>query len=592
MAGGQSCTFVGTEYECPFPGQVKKFAARIEYFDIEAIRDLLERLLQDYNMWNFEQLEDWDDDERLEYKRLSSTAFSTFRSLFCDKEEFESPRAGQEFLRGCYVAADKHAITNFVGWCAALLEEKEADEADHIEYIDGDTQPELLQRLNPLVSSSSRFEEPTLWPLVKKVRIGIEGVDILKYIIVVDLPGLDDTNQVRVNASLDMMRSCDSIWVVTKIDRAITETSVDALLMRWGKSYNMVVICTCTDDNINLALAKHLQSEGQSVGDHDELYERERVLRELVKRYRKKIEIRKAKLEGRNNVREEKKRKPLADKAVDKLHAQIAQLEADLKIIEEELPRVANERFDLLVDARNANTTRRLQEEKSDHLTAGKTLEVFCVSNSHYAALKGVEVIHGPRLNADATGIPALRKYILECAAPVVLQTMEDYISHSFTVFMKGLAMWAKSYSIEGSAELLQMVKQPQGVVDGITLRYLDSLMQANTAIITTPLYGLQSSLIAGARSVLHTKRIWNWSTTRAFIRKDGNHKTSVAPRQSWNEQFLQGAIDLTHDQWDVFITKQMELGDQLEEDLTNLITGIHDSIQSEYIGLCTALSY
>jgi len=190
MAGGQSCTYVGTEYEQPFPGQAKKLAARVEYFDIDAIRELLSRLLQDYNTWNFEQEDDWDDEEKQELNRKSKTAFSTFRSLFCDKTEFESPRAATEFLEQAFKNSEETDALSVLGvWCEDLLEEKEADEEDHTEYLDAHSQEELLEQLDPLVSANSRYTEPTLWPLVKKVRIGIEGPRILKYVTLVDLPG-------------------------------------------------------------------------------------------------------------------------------------------------------------------------------------------------------------------------------------------------------------------------------------------------------------------------------------------------------------------------------------------------------------------
>ena len=54
MAGGQSCTYVGTEYESPFPGQAKKLAAKVEYYGLEEIEEVLARLLRDYNAWNFQ----------------------------------------------------------------------------------------------------------------------------------------------------------------------------------------------------------------------------------------------------------------------------------------------------------------------------------------------------------------------------------------------------------------------------------------------------------------------------------------------------------------------------------------------------------
>ena len=507
MAAGQSCTHVGTEYECPFPGQTKKLAARVEYFDISEINDLLRRLLKDYNAWYCDRPEEMDEDEEQELKRLAMTAFDTMRALFCDKIEMMSPGAGHEFLRAANGNSSPDVFSMFSAWCTELLEEKEADEDDHIEYLDAESQHKLLEQLEPLVFCTSRLDEPSLWPLVKKVRIGITGPRILDYVTLVDLPGLDDTNKVRVDASLDMMRSCDSIWVVTKIDRAITDTTVDSLLSRYGKLYKMMVICTGIDDNMDPGLAGHLQSEGQSVGDYERLRAREKELMKAVKRAPKMIETRKAKLEGRNKVRNESKRRPLTDAMKAKLHAQLRELESKMQSMEAELPGVARERYVTLVDARNAFTIRRLKDEKSEYVESGKALKVFCVSNVHYSALKGARQINGPRLDADMTGIPALRYHVLESAAPNILKTMQDYIDHRFTVFMKGLAMWAKSYSIEGSVELLEAVEEPQERINDLVDTYREDLGSGVNTIVTEPVTEDLSDLAEKASAAVESKK-------------------------------------------------------------------------------------
>lgn len=170
MAGGQSCTYVGTEYEGPFAGQKKPLAAKVEYFDLDSIEALLRRLIDDYNTWNFRRPPDCDAEEAQELSRLSTTALNTFRSLFCDREECESPRALGEFLHDSFTDEGTNALSTMLEWCEELLDEKQTDDDERIEHLDAHTQRELLAQLDPLVSSSSRFEMPALWPLVKKVR--------------------------------------------------------------------------------------------------------------------------------------------------------------------------------------------------------------------------------------------------------------------------------------------------------------------------------------------------------------------------------------------------------------------------------------
>ena len=583
MAGGQSCTYVGTEYESPFPGQTKKLAAKVEYYGLEEIEEVLARLLRDYNAWNFQQQDDWSDDEKQELKQLSNTAFTTFRSLFCDKEEFESPRAAEEYLETCFEDqyGPRTTLARMSAYCRELLEEKEADEDDHIEYLDGDTQEEFLAQLDPLVSSNSRFDRPTLWPLVKKVRVGIEGPKILDYITLVDLPGLDDTNQVRANASYDMMRSCQSIWVVAKIDRAITEQMVDNLFTRFGKSYKMIIICTGIDANLDDDLAVYLESEGQSIGNHKELLERELHLRKLITSLAKKIGTGQAALDGRNKFKSMKRRQ-LTENARRKLVAELEAWKSELRDAEEELPGICQQRFELLVEARNHNATRRLCEEKSKNLSAGEQLQVFCVSNLHYMSLKGARFVNGPRLSPEMTGIPALRTFVLESAAPRVQRNLEDFISHRFTVFMKGLAMWAKSFSVEGSSELLTAIEASRNNIGGVLQVYHDNMLASNEIGVVKRLQDSKQKQLRVALSQLEKKKGWHWSTTRAFIRRYGNHTTSVAPKQCWNEQFLEGTIEVVDEQWPLFERGREQVAEAMKDDLIGLLCDVLKTVNGK----------
>ncbi|KAI7383354.1 hypothetical protein KC336_g18393, partial [Hortaea werneckii] len=572
MAGGQSCTFVGTEYQEPFPGQTKKLAAMVEYFGIGPIRELLSRLIKDYNLWTFEREEDLNEEERQELSRLSKTAFTTFRSLFCDKKEFETVEAGREYLEAAYEGKDQTALDKFFEWCKELLEEKEADEKDRTEYLDADTQQGLLDQLNPLVFSNSQFKEPTLWPLVKKVRIGIEGPRILQYITLVDLPGLDDTNRVRVDASYEIMSTCDAIWVVAKIDRAITETGVDSLLMRYGKAFKMVMICTGTDDNIDAGLASYLEGEGQDVGNHEKLLKQEVGLRKQFEKVLPK-EIAAIQKSLKDDKGKGKKEPPLTEHYKRKFRKEIRGLMDEKEAAKAALPGVEQARFELLVNARNEYTIRRLQEEKSDHLPMGTTLPVFCVSNAHYSSLKGARAIKGPRLNAAMTGVPALRAYVLKTSAPERLRTMDAYVNTRMTVFMKGLAMWAKSYNVEGGEQLLAAVKKPQGQVGGLIDQFVEQVLAFNEKVVVNGLQDARNDLVEAASNVINSKiNAWHASTVRAFIRRDGNHRTSVVPQQSWNEQFLEKATKLAKQGWEVFSDKEKELAVGLEKGLLSLL--------------------
>ena len=108
--------------------------------------------------------------------------------------------------------------------------------------------------------------QPNLWPLVECVFIGVKGSRVLDHTTLVDLPGISDTNQVKVNATLDRLRTCVGLWIVTPIGRAIDDITVGSLFSRYEERFrgNIAIICTRSDVDVNLELKKSLEDKGVS----------------------------------------------------------------------------------------------------------------------------------------------------------------------------------------------------------------------------------------------------------------------------------------------------------------------------------------
>lgn len=213
---------------------------------------------------------------------------------------------------------------------------------------------------------------------------------------------------------------------------------------------------------------------------------------------------------------------------------------------------------------------------------------VFAVSNLHYAALKGSRAVSGARLSVSDTGIPALRDFILQSAAPFQLQAVEDLVNHKFTVFMKGLSMWAKSYAVESrtAEELLLEIKKPAEEVGTVIEEYLEDIKSSAQKIIVERLEHSQEDSVSTALEQLQIKKKWVWATLRAFIRRQGNHKTSVAPKQSWNEQFQSTATEQVLEFWDSFIEEENIKSEKLKGGLTKLIKRVSDCVNNHPAGM------
>ncbi|KAI7454026.1 hypothetical protein KC351_g19214, partial [Hortaea werneckii] len=128
VAAGESCTKVPMLFTHELPSQINAFAAEIRYSPLDTCRKLLKEQLKSYFRYAFEKDKEWDDDQRKEYENACQTAFKIFRSLFCDKPEFESPRAGEEFLKKAYRRNINIALADMEAWCKSLLAEMMTEE--------------------------------------------------------------------------------------------------------------------------------------------------------------------------------------------------------------------------------------------------------------------------------------------------------------------------------------------------------------------------------------------------------------------------------------------------------------------------------
>jgi hypothetical protein len=65
--------------------------------------------------------------------------------------------------------------------------------------------------------------DPALWPLIRQVVVKFRAAALSTGAILVDLPGVADTNAARSNICKDYMKKCDCIWVLAPITRAVDD---------------------------------------------------------------------------------------------------------------------------------------------------------------------------------------------------------------------------------------------------------------------------------------------------------------------------------------------------------------------------------
>ena len=207
---GRACTCVATELGPPLPNQEKRLAARVQYIDKDSMRELLTEQLQNYEHWKLKDQVEWTSEDRTISKESSDTAMSTLKALFNNQDEFESNESATEFVDGCLDDIEG-AVDTMLEWCQEELtsgdDSEDQDNADedesrpHVKTFQGHKASKLRKLIDPLMCSKQTYTEPSLWPLVDQVDIGIRGSRVLQHLTIGDLPGLSETNKLRVRAT-------------------------------------------------------------------------------------------------------------------------------------------------------------------------------------------------------------------------------------------------------------------------------------------------------------------------------------------------------------------------------------------------------
>ncbi|KAI6900530.1 hypothetical protein KC318_g9142 [Hortaea werneckii] len=466
VAAGESCTKVPMLFTHELPSQSNAFAAEIRYSNMDTCRKLLKEQLKSYFRYTCERDENWDDCQQKEYENACHTAFKIFRSLFCDKPEFESPRAGEAFLETAYDQNDDTALDAMEAWCRSLFAEM-MTEGGAILRFDAENVDDLNADLSPHITEHHDFEVPALCHLIDKVTVGARDSRILRYITLADLPGTSDVDQVRAAKAKEFHQQCDAVLVVEPMARCVDHPSAERNIATNAERFGtkMAYVVTRSDDNVDDALAQSMP----------------------IGAYRR-----------------------------------TGQLE-------------------ILVDARNTYTTRLLQHNKQRFMPPNVCLTVHCVSNTHYIAHLLDTEPGGTLLDVNATGIPALRAWLLEIIAPSLLLAIEERIGKC-CAFVHGVAMWAQSTPQKRKAGILEVARAPEFHWPGITESALRS-MEATTDM--SLLSRLQTKVGATTKAALGYHQMllstWHPSTLRAFILKGGSHSTMrQAVPACWNEKLTE----------------------------------------------------
>ncbi|KAK3706114.1 hypothetical protein LTR37_012941 [Vermiconidia calcicola] len=141
---------------------------------------------------------------------------------------------------------------------------------------------------NKAANQKREFES---WPLIKVVKIYTKAEALSTGAVIVDLPGVQDSNAARAAVAEGYMKQCTGLWILAPINRAVDDKAAKTLLgntfkrqLKYDGTYSAVsFICSKTDDISRTEAADSLQLGAEMDEIEDKLTEISKRRRDLSK---------------------------------------------------------------------------------------------------------------------------------------------------------------------------------------------------------------------------------------------------------------------------------------------------------------------
>lgn len=140
------------------------------------------------------------------------------------------------------------------------------------------------------------------WPLIKVVRIYTKADALSTGAVIVDLPGVHDSNAARAAVAAGYMKQCTGLFIVAPINRAVDDKAAKSLLgesfkrqLKFDGIYSRITfICSKTDDISIIEASDSLGLEDDMAADWqkiDELAKEQRAIKDQVKELKESKDV-------------------------------------------------------------------------------------------------------------------------------------------------------------------------------------------------------------------------------------------------------------------------------------------------------------
>ncbi|XP_039177255.1 nuclear GTPase SLIP-GC isoform X3 [Crotalus tigris] len=402
---------------------------------------------------------------------------------------------------------DRQGVTQHLGTVKRICAETAADFHMKIEkFIDSRT------------DNLREMKGGEFWPIVKCVRIRVAKAEVLRTgAVLVDLPGIRDSNAARDTVAREYLKDCNAVWVTASITRAVDDKTARELLsanfrrqlFMDGLYGSLAFICTKTDSFSITDIVRDLSLQ-------DKICPLEEGLQELEKQ-KTQAEIEKKHLYTQLQQQEPARKGSAAADSVWLQRHDILEKEFQICSLQREKDAKLRAISLICVQARNEFSKQRIlmdfsaglqevsrraegeddgeEEVEEGDSTGGQPgkLEVFTVSSTEYLKLGGKLLCNGqPQVFHDVkdTEIPALKKFAMDTALKHSMVATEKVIRDVARVlsqmvnYLNSQRTEADAHQAQVQETLQQALQDLPALLHGVLGASSQDLRQAFEALI------------------------------------------------------------------------------------------------------------
>ncbi|KAF2116379.1 hypothetical protein BDV96DRAFT_645704 [Lophiotrema nucula] len=392
-----------------------------------------------------------------------------------------------------------------------------------------------------------------VWPLVEFARIESESPALRSGAIFIDAPGIDDFNEIMVDAADVALRRCDTVLVVNQIRRAAGQghvrTHLADCVKRSHRDVRVGLGLTCTDsiDLKKSPMARFRDDESTIFSVLDQI---------------------KAQLNG-------------YEREHNAAHG------ADFwKGLEKMKPYIDFRLKELLIHERN----RRMEEEAQTWFPScipQNDRTVFCVSAMEFE--KGAtefDILKEPALDAKATGIPDLWQFLVDLPSPSRQKQLRRYIHHTLPSIWTSFRLSCERLPSELELQYDMISEIDRHLQLCLRIANIEAVFDEMTDGLVTTMRRSERKWIDHAIS-----RCDVWSSApysprgfKTFLNARGmRHSTPKVAATSWNEELLEVVSENLGPEYDKLADDARDMLDTKAERLYEVIDVLTSSVLARF---------